>query len=116
MIDGPYTRREVLEAGDAFPERGPICPRCRTHIPQFVELTTDLEATLRSLIDRGNQVEATLKLREATGCSLRWAKIWVIHGGVPNTASEPASPCPYCGAPLRTPQSKQCRFCKRDWH
>ena len=115
-MGGPYTRREVLEAGDAFPDRGPVCPKCRTHIPQFVDLTSELEATLRGLIDRGEKVAATLQLREVTGCSLRWAKIWVIHGGVPNTLSEPVSPCPYCGEPLRTAQSRQCRFCKRDWH
>ena len=116
MDGAPYTRREVLEAGDAFPERGPMCPKCGTRIPQFVELTGAVEAMLRDLIDRGKKVEATFKLREATGCSLRWAKIWVIHGGVPNTTGEPKVPCPHCGEPLRTAQSKQCRFCKREWH
>jgi len=116
MIEGPYTRHEVLEACDAFPVRGPVCPKCRTHIPQFADLTTEHEATLRGLIDRGKKVEAMFKLREATGCSVRWSKIWVIHGGVPNNAAEAASPCPHCGAPLRSPRSTQCRFCKRDWH
>lgn len=31
-------------------------------------------------------------------------------------SNEGASPCPYCGRPLRTTLSKQCRFCRRDWH
>jgi hypothetical protein len=27
-----------------------------------------------------------------------------------------ATPCPYCGAILRTREAKQCRKCSRDWH
>lgn len=27
-----------------------------------------------------------------------------------------ATPCPYCGATLRTRNAKQCRKCLRDWH
>ncbi|HET6977701.1 MAG TPA: CPCC family cysteine-rich protein [Pyrinomonadaceae bacterium] len=27
-----------------------------------------------------------------------------------------ATPCPYCGATLRTRNAKQCRKCGRDWH
>jgi len=27
-----------------------------------------------------------------------------------------ATPCPYCGATLRTQKAKQCRKCNRNWH
>jgi hypothetical protein len=30
--------------------------------------------------------------------------------------NQPGPPCPYCGAPLRTPAAKQCRQCGTDWH
>ena len=34
----------------------------------------------------------------------------------PMLEKEPGPPCPYCGAPLRTPKAKQCRICGTDWH
>jgi hypothetical protein len=56
-----------------------------------------------------------LELRRLTGCSIGWAKIWVLHPNGPNVEGAEMTPCPYCGAPLRTKQAKQCRHCKRDW-
>jgi hypothetical protein len=110
-----YSREEVLEAGDSFPERSLLCHECQTRIPQFADLSERDETRIRSLILQGRKVMAIAELRAATGCGLRWAKIWVIHSGRPNPSKETAQ-CPYCGEPLRTSLAKQCRFCRRDWH
>ena len=110
-----YSKAEVLAAGDAFPDRGLECPKCKVRIPQFEDLSAEDEQRILMLIRNGDDLNAMYELRAATGCSLGWAKIWAIHEGKPNPL-DPVSPCPYCGEPLRTSSAKQCRFCRRDWH
>jgi predicted amidophosphoribosyltransferase len=110
-----YSRTEVLAAGNALPERGPLCHECGARIPAFEELAEADERRIRQLIRDGRSLMAMEELRAATGCSLPWAKLWVQHGGRPKPAEEP-TPCPYCGEPLRTSLAKQCRHCRRDWH
>lgn len=112
----PYTREELrLVGGHAFPERGLRCHRCRTFIPRFADLSPTGEARLHELIRQGRQIMATKELIAETGCSLRWAKIWVVHDGRPG-ALVPGTPCPLCGKPLRTSRARQCPHCGADWH
>jgi hypothetical protein len=115
MDETPYTRDEVLAAGNNLPERGLVCDRCHATIPVFGELSEKDESRIRHLIRNNQKFMAITELRAATGCSLPWAKLWVTHEGRPN-AAEATTPCPHCGSPLRTSLAKQCRFCLQDWH
>jgi hypothetical protein len=115
MDETPYTRDEVLAAGNTLPERGLMCHRCQAVIPVFADLSEKDESRVRSLILNSQIMMAMAELRAATGCSLPWAKLWVYHEGRPK-AAETTTPCPFCGSPLRTSLAKQCRFCLRDWH
>jgi hypothetical protein len=116
MTDTPYTREEVIAAGDSFPERGLLCERCKTKIPQFQDLSEHGESRIRQMIHGIHPMTAMTELRKVMDCSLRWAKIWVIHEGRPKPLENKTAPCPYCEMPLRTSLAKQCRYCNRDWH
>ena len=115
-IEAPYTREEVLRYGSQSPERGLLCPKCGTRIPQFLDLPDADRLRVLHLIGNGQRMLAMAELRFATGCSPFWAKIWVTHSGRPEWDWEATAPCPYCGRPLRTPVAKQCRYCLMDWH
>ncbi len=78
-----YARVELLAAGDGFPDRGPLCPHCNTHIPQFENLSEIDEARVCELIRSGRNMIARAELRVVTGCPISWAKIWVLHRGRP---------------------------------
>ena len=116
MNEDPYTREEVLAAGNALPERGLVCHRCKVTIPQFKDLSDLDESRIRQTIRENRRMMAIAELRAATGCSLPWAKIWVYHEGRPKALEDETASCPYCGWPLRTSLAKQCRHCLRDWH
>jgi hypothetical protein len=64
--------------GTALPERGPVCPKCGVHIPQFAELSDSDAARIRHLITNQRPTMAIQELWSATGCPIAWAKIWVI--------------------------------------
>jgi hypothetical protein len=114
---GPaYTREELLLVGTGFPDRGLRCHKCRTYIPVFADLSVAGETRVREPIRQGRQILAIAELRAETGCSLRWAKIWVVHAGRPNPMTLPETPCPFCGKPLRTSRARQCPHCGADWH
>jgi NMD protein affecting ribosome stability and mRNA decay len=98
-----------------LPTRGPVCPKCGAHIPQFADLTEEDEARLRKLILEGRKMMAMHELRDRVHCPFTWAKIWVLHGGRPDGIGTTA-PCPYCGKPLKTALAKQCQHCNMDWH
>lgn len=116
MSDGqPYTRQELEEHPDTFPQRGPLCPRCRTRVPQFAELEDADEDRILEMISQGAKMEAQHELVTATGCSTRFAKIWVLHSGKPDREHLTA-PCPYCGGQLATALAQQCKHCFMDWH
>lgn len=105
-----------MEVADhALPTRGPVCPKCGAHIPQFIDLSEKDEARLRELIRNDRKVMATQELRAITRCPLSWAKLWVVHSGRPDAYGTTA-PCPYCGKPLKTALAKQCPHCNMDWH
>jgi hypothetical protein len=115
-IDGlPYTRTELETLADGFPERGQYCPRCRTRIPKFAELSAGDSVRIKKLICHGQHGLAMAELQAATGCSARFAKIWVLHSGRPDSVGTTA-PCPFCGGALITAMAKQCRHCFVDWH
>jgi len=111
-----YSIEDAAKLGRESLQRGPRCPRCNQHIPQFEELTDGDAEGMRNLIRAMEPVKAMRELRRLTGCSISWAKIWVLHPDGPQTGEEMQTPCPFCGKPLRTQRSKQCRHCKRDWH
>ena len=115
MGTNSYSRAEVIAAGHNLPERGLECHECGEMIPIFEELSDAHERRIRECIRQGRKLMATEELRVATACSLEWAKLWVQHNGRPKPVKV-ASPCPYCGMPLRTSLARQCRFCFRDWH
>lgn len=115
MEKDSYSRAEVLAAQDELPERGPLCHECGARIPVFEDIPEAAEQRVRQLVRENRRVMAMFELREATGCPMVWAKVWVNHSDGPKPAKEP-TPCPYCGMPLRTSLAKQCRFCRRDWH
>ena len=115
MKDKPYTREELVLRPDTFPDRGPICPKCNTRIPQFADLSDHDAYRVRSLIRHDQKALAMDELMAASGCSERFAKIWVIHSGVPNVIGTTA-PCPYCNGALKTALAKQCPHCYMNWH
>jgi len=105
----------MQSVGAELPQRGPVCPKCGVHVPQFDELSDSEAARIQQLITDQRRAMATQELRSATGCPLTWAKIWVFHRGRPDAVGTSA-PCPYCGKPLVTALAKQCRYCLMDWH
>ena len=109
-----YSREEVIAAGSNLPTRGLFCQECGNYIPVFEDLSEEDEQRVRKALQQHSYL-AMEELRDATGCSLEWAKLWAHHGGKP-TPPKDVKPCPYCDQPLRTPLAKQCRFCGRDWH
>ena len=113
MTDQKYARQELEKFGDGFPDKGKFCKKCKTFIPQFVELSEQDERRLRNLSSSQPNL-AIQELKFFTDCSERFAKIWVLHKGNPEIIFN--FPCPYCAEQLRTSEAKQCRFCKRDWH
>ena len=86
----PYSRDELQSIGDAFPTRGPVCPKCQQHIPQFRDLAPQDEARVRNLICQDRKNAATQELRFFTGCPISWAKLWVTHSGRPDSTCEPS--------------------------
>jgi hypothetical protein len=111
----PYTRDELQRGFDGLPTRGPVCPKCRVHIPQFRDLVEQDEKRVRKLISDGRPDAAMYELSTFTGCPISWAKIWVLHSGRADAVSITA-PCPYCGKPLMTARARQCQHCLMDWH
>ena len=75
-----YTREELATIGETFPQKGEFCPHCKTHIPEFAELSLAQAEKIRQL----PPMEQILAVRQATGCDIRWAKIWVHHPNGPN--------------------------------
>jgi len=111
----PYTRAEVQAAQNSLPTRGQQCQHCGAFIPTFEDLTPEQADQIRDMISRG-PINAIKALRDQTGCSMTWAKLWVDHGGVARGEFFNTVPCPYCERPLRSARAKQCRHCHRDWH
>ena len=114
-LEAPYSRSECENSDGGFPDRGLFCPKCKTRIPQFADLSEHDEFRIRKLIRDGRGAMAMKELEAATSCHRRWSKIWVTHAGRP-TPEYPGKPCPYCDKPLRTSLAKQCPHCLMDWH
>lgn len=111
----PYSRIETESFGDGFPDRGIYCGKCKTYIPEFDFLDAFTYHRIRAFSLNGQTGLAQAELIAATGCSARWAKIWVVHSGRPHVVT-PGPPCPYCGMPLRTDRARQCPHCFKAWH
>ena len=86
-----YSRAEVLALGKAFPTRGELCHHCGLRIPAFAELSNASQRRIRALVRETRPIMAVQELRALTGCSLRWAKLWVQHAGRPR-ALRPGPP------------------------
>lgn len=114
-MDAPYETNDPEMLADDFPRRGPVCDSCGVRVPQFAGLSQEDRFRILKLILEGRQMLATRELRAATGCGLRWAKIWMRHNGEPQPRF-PGPPCPFCGAALPNSRSRQCLKCKADWH
>jgi hypothetical protein len=109
-----YSRAEVLVLGKAFPTRGQLCHQCGLRIPTFAELNNASQRRIRALIREDRPIMAVQELRAFTGCSLRWAKLWVEHAGRPR-ALRPGPPCPFCGELMANSREQRCVHCSRDW-
>ena len=109
-IGAPYTKAEVESLGDTIPGRGEYCPLCETYIPRFADLSAVDLKELRGL----RSIHRIKAIREKTGCSLLWAKVWALHPNGPHPMG-PSKPCPYCDLPLHV-NAKQCLLCKMRWH
>lgn len=114
-MDTPYESTDPEVLADGLPSRGPACDACGVRIPRFASLTRTDRFRILKLILEGRKMHAMRELRAATGCGLRWAKIWVLHHGEPQPRF-PGPPCPSCGAALPSSKSRQCLKCKADWH
>ena len=79
------TEKERNGTRAIFPDRGEQCPRCHTRVPVFSELPNSVRNHVLTLIRAGQKVEAMDVLQRETGCSGRWAKIWVLHAGKDRT-------------------------------
>lgn len=114
----PYGREELRKLPDGLPDRGARCGGCGEVVPRFTDLTPEVEQRIRKLILEGARIMATQELVAATGCSLRWAKIWMLHPWGPelHEKSGRGPACAYCGKPLRSPLACQCVECGMDWH
>jgi hypothetical protein len=114
MEDAAYTVEELARVGDSLPTRGPVCPKCKQHIPRFV-LKPEEAYRIRVHLRRGEKTLAMYELKAATGCPIAWAKLWVLHEG--RVAAQGTTvPCPNCGKSLATALAKQCPHCFMDWH
>ena len=113
----PFSREEVENAGNGFPSRGIFCEKCNVNIPIFEELSDEQAAKIRKIAN-GDKLEEMRLVREATGCSIRWAKIWSLHENGPQRKREYRgnAKSPYCNARLRTDRAKQCPKCFKSWH
>lgn len=89
---------------------GASCPRCGVLIPVLPPLPEQEQQRIAALLAEGRMVETIKVLVELTGWDSTTAKTFVHH------EHEPLAPCPFCGAPLRTPRARQCRACGRKWH
>lgn len=114
----PYTRAELLAVGDSLPARGRVCPGCHQILPRFADLTPEVEMRMRQLSLEGRKIMAVQELIAATGCSLKWAQIWVTHPTGPDLHEKTGKgpDCYYCGKALRSPLACQCVECGMDWH
>ena len=112
--DKKYSKNEVIKFGDSFPDRGNFCPKCKTNIPEFEDMTPELESRVLKLIRDGKRLMAMVELQSALACSTRWSKIWVIHSGKPSP-DYPGPPCPYCSKSLKTSLAKYCLHCQNYW-
>ena len=110
-----YSRADVLALGQAFPTRGQLCHHCGLRIPEFADLKGADRRRVLALIRDDRTIMAIRELQTITGCSLRWAKLWVNHAGHPR-ALRPGLPCPFCRRPLRTSRAQLCLHCGADWH
>src|SRR5262245_30828095 len=110
-----YSRAEVLARGQTLPARGQLCHHCGVRIPEFADLKGPGRRRVLELIRQQRWIMAIRELQTITGCSLRWAKLWVHHAGRPQ-ALHPGPPCPFCGAPLKTSRAQLCLHCGADWH
>lgn len=107
----PYTNAELEALSDtALPERGVYCPKCRNFIPAFSVIDVKNELELRK-----QGLAAMWEIHRLTGCNMRFAKIWAIHPHGPHPERQ-GTPCPYCGKPLFSDDTRQCIQCGWDWH
>ncbi len=111
MGNNSYSRKQLEGYGEGFPDKGLHCAKCKTFVPQFDELSDEDSNKIIDLHRDDDFLIAMEKLQIVTGCSKRFAKIWIIHKGAPKSFA-----CPYCSKPIRSKFAKQCRQCKRDWH
>jgi hypothetical protein len=111
-----YTRADLasIDPG-AWPDRGQRCGQCKVTVPEFADLDAANAARIKRLVVNGQSVLAMQELAALVGCSLRWAKIWVLHLGQAKPTF-PGPPCPRCGKPIRTSAARQCPHCFADWH
>jgi hypothetical protein len=72
-----------------------------------------LEDKLLKLIGEREFVPAVLKMVEETGMDQGECALWVKKR-IPQYVC--TTPCPYCGAILRSDKAKQCLTCGVDWH
>jgi hypothetical protein len=114
-MDQPYTRDELTTLHDgAKPTRGIYCPKCKSQIPDFADITPELASKLKQM----HPVKARATIRDVTGCPLGWSKSWVVHKDGPHReyGEKDAPACAHCGKQLRTKLAKQCIECGADWH
>jgi hypothetical protein len=69
------------------PSEGLYCNKCMMYIPVFINMSDRQVKRIKELVKCGRNHAAFDELMIITGCGPLWARIWLIHMGLPYNRS-----------------------------